>query len=182
MQIDYILIELYGIMHTKNLSYNESRVLRLLMENSRLTISEISDKANLNRNTVSKIINYLNKEYIEKYTVETRENNDSIYFIVTVNNIDDINNENIIEYYELMNGKYMVIMNKNSLSNQIKYNKLNIAKKRFTFFNNEIIDLYCDYCNNKISGLPRTYEHNKNKYYFCCDTCKNSFIKEMPEI
>ena len=169
-------------MHTKNLSYNESSVLRLLMENSRLTISEISDRVKLNRNTVSKIISYLNKEYIEKYTVETKGNNDNIYFIVTVNNIEDINNENIVEYYELMNGKYMVIMNKNSLSNQIKYNKLNIAKKRFTFFNNEIIDLYCDYCNNKISGLPRTYEHNKNKYYFCCDTCKNSFIKEMPEI
>ncbi len=169
-------------MHTNNLSYNESRVLRLLMENSRLTISEISNKLNLNRNTVSKIISYLNKEYIEKYTVETKENNDNMYFIVIVDSINGINNENIVEYYELMNGKYMVIMNKNSLNNKIKYNNIDIARKRFTFFNNENIDLYCDYCNNKINGIPRAYEYNKNKYYFCCDTCKSSFIKKLPEI
>ncbi len=169
-------------MHTKNLSYNESRILRLLIENSRLTISEISNKLNLNRNTVSKIIKYLNDNYIEKYTVETKENDDNFYFIVILDSLDDINNENIIEYYELMNNKYMVIMNKDSLNNKINYDKIDIAKKRFTFFNNENIELYCDYCNNKINGVPRTYEYNKNKYYFCCDTCKSSFIKKMQKI
>ena len=152
------------------------------MENSRLTISEISTRLGLNRNTVSKIINYLDREYIGKYTIETKENEDNIYMIAIVDSIDNIDSEIITEYYELLSGKYMVIMNKNSLDNKIKYDKIDIAKKRVTLFNNENIDLYCDYCNNKITGTPRIYELNKNKYYFCCNICKSSFIKNHAEI
>ncbi len=163
----------------KNPSYNESKILRLLKDNSRLSISEISESLNLSRNTVSKIIKYLNKNYIKKYTIETMEKYDSFYIISVVDSVDDINSDVILEYYELMNGKYLIVLNKNSLDNIVKYDELHIARKRVTNFNNEDIDLYCDYCNNKILGNPRIYELNKNKYYFCCDTCKKTFIKKQ---
>ena len=55
-------------MHS-NMNRNESRVLKLLFENSKMPISEISDRLLLNRNTVSKIITKLNREYIERYTI-----------------------------------------------------------------------------------------------------------------
>ena len=59
-------------MHS-NMNRNESRVLKLLFENSKMPISEISDRLLLNRNTVSKIITKLNREYIERYTITLKE-------------------------------------------------------------------------------------------------------------
>ncbi len=159
------------------MSENESRVLRLLIENSKMPISEISSRLLLNRNTVSKILTTLNQEYIDKYTVRLKERENSIYIIAEMENITGLDDD-IVEYYKMANGNYMVVINKNALSASIKYKSLNIAYKRVS--NNEIekIDLYCDYCNGLITGKPHMLKTNRDKLYFCCETCKTEYVKK----
>ncbi|ARD84311.1 transcriptional regulatory protein [Ferroplasma acidiphilum] len=162
-------------MHS-NMNRNESRVLKLLFENSKMPISEISDRLLLNRNTVSKIITKLNREYIERYTITLKERENSLYIIAEMENIDGLDDD-IIEYYKMANGNYLVVMNKDSLSGNLQYKNLNIAYKRVLNNDMEKVDLYCDYCDSIISGKPHVLDVNHNKLYFCCDTCKSEYIQ-----
>jgi len=160
----------------RNMSNNESRVLRLLLENSKMSISEISTRLLLNRNTVSKIITELNKEYINHYTVRLKERENSLYIIAEMENIDGLNEE-IVEYYKMANGNYLVVLNRDALSSHLKYKSLNIAYKRVLNNEMEKMDMYCDYCNGIITGKPMILEINQNKLYFCCETCKSEYIQ-----
>ncbi|SMD31440.1 TRASH domain-containing protein [Picrophilus oshimae] len=158
----------------KNLSRNESRVLRLLVENSRLSISEIAKKLDISRNTVSCILKRLNDDYIERYTVDLKNNGD-LYYIVKTDSIDNIDPGDIVEYYELMNGKYIVVL-KNLT--RINYESIDMAGARHRSGAITGISVYCDYCGSVITGESHTYEHKNRIYYFCCSTCKSQFLKE----
>ncbi|WP_337860668.1 TRASH domain-containing protein [Ferroplasma sp.] len=159
------------------MSVNESRVLRILMENSNMPVSEISKTLLLNRNTVAKIIGKLNENYIEKYTVRLKEQSNSLYIIVETSNIEELDMDQVIEYYKLNNGNYFVVMNKNALSDNIIYKNINIANKRVLNNSLEKIDIYCDYCNGIVVGKPHILENHGEKLYFCCDTCKDAYIE-----
>ncbi len=165
------------IMHN-NISYNESRVLRILLEDSSLPISEISSRLTLNRNTVSNIIRKLNNNYIERYTVQIKEPENSLYIIAEIESLDGLDNHEIIEYYKLANGNYLAVMNRDALSSNIKYKNINIAYNRVLNSTAEKIDLYCDYCSGIITGKPQTIEMNSRKMYFCCETCKSEYLEK----
>lgn len=165
-----------------NLNYNESRVLRLLLEDSSMPISEISSRLILNRNTVSKIIKRLNSNYIEKYTVRIKEPENSLYIIAEVENLDGMDNQEIIEYYKLANGNYLVVLNRDALSGNMKYKNINIAYNRVMNNATEKIDLYCDYCNGIITGKTHMIETNNKKLYFCCETCKDTYLENHSAI
>lgn len=162
-------------MHIK-ISYNESRVLKLLMEDSRMSILDISRKLSLNRNTVSKIIKKLNNDIIERYTVEAKEPENSLYIIIETEDIKAINNDEIIEYFELANGHYIVVMNRDALAGSMSYINMHMAYKRAVNRIPMKINLYCDYCSGIINGTPQIYETPQGKLYFCCNTCKNDYI------
>jgi aspartate carbamoyltransferase regulatory subunit len=147
------------------------------MEDSGMPITEISKKLLLNRNTVSKIIAKLNKDYIERYTVQVKEPENSLYIIAETTTMDGIENQDIIEHFKLNNGNYLVIMNRDALSADLKYVNLHMAYQRMVNNASERIDLYCDYCNALITGKPHIYDVNKTKFYFCCDTCKGAYIE-----
>jgi DNA-binding Lrp family transcriptional regulator len=160
-----------------NMSVNESRVLRMLMEDSNMPISEISKKLLLNRNTVSKIKEKLDNNYIEKYTIQLKEQENSIYIIVETDNIENLDMDQVLEYYKMNNGNYLVIMDKTALSDNIKYKNIDIANKRVMVNSFGKIDIYCDYCNGPVSGKPHILERDGEKLYFCCDTCKDAYIE-----
>lgn len=161
------------------ISYNESKVLRLLMEDSRMSILDIARKLELNRNTVSGIIKKLNSSIIDRYTVETREPENSLYIIIETEDINSMDKDKVIEYFELANGHYIAIMSKNALENSIRYTNINIAYRRII---NKIplrIELYCDYCRGTIAGKPQTYGTDDRTLYFCCNTCKSDYINGL---
>ncbi len=158
----------------RNLSRNESKVLRLLIANSRISLSDISKMLKISRNTASNILKKLNSEYIERYTVDLKSGND-LYYIVKTSSIENIDPGNIIEYYKLLNGKYIVVL-KNL--EKINYDYIDMADSRHRLNAIPDITVYCDYCGSKIGGDYHTYEHKNNIYYFCCSTCKSEFIKK----
>ena len=162
-------------MHNK-ISYNEYKVLRLLMEDSRISVLDISRKLGLNRNTVSNIIKKMNSSIIERYTVETKEPENSLYIIIETEDIDSIDKEELIEYFELANGHYIVIMNRDALAGSMRYISINMAYRRVINRTPGKIDLYCDYCNGIITGKPQTYETVHGTLYFCCNTCKGDYV------
>lgn len=162
-------------MHNK-ISYNESKVLRLLMEDSRTSVLNISRKLALNRNTVSSIIKKLNANIIDRYTVETKEPENSLYIIIETDNIDTIDQNEVIEYFELANGHYIAIMNRDALTGSIRYTNINMAYRRVINRTPGKIDLYCDYCNGIITGKSQIYETAHGPLYFCCNTCKSDYI------
>ncbi|KJE49924.1 MULTISPECIES: TRASH domain-containing protein [Acidiplasma] len=166
-------------MESKNLTINESRILRELIKNSRQNISEISRNLNLSRNTVALIIKKLENSVIENYTVNIKQNTESNYIIAIVKSLDGIKKELLTEYFELTNGKYMVISSDSNFLNNLNYDEIHIARHRERGSENFNIDLYCDFCGGKIVSIPKTYEINRKKYYFCCDTCKSTFIKRQ---
>jgi DNA-binding Lrp family transcriptional regulator len=165
-------------MHDK-ISYNESKVLRLLMEDSRMSILDISKKLALNRNTVSGIIKKLNSNIIDRYTVETKEPENSLYIIIETEDINSVDQDKVIEYFELANGNYIVIMNRDALIGSINYTSINMAYRRVINKIPSRIELYCDYCRGTIAGKPQTYETADGTLYFCCNTCKSDYIDRL---
>jgi DNA-binding Lrp family transcriptional regulator len=162
-------------MHDK-ISYNQSKVLRLLMEDSRMSVLEISRKLGLNRNTVSNIIKKLNSTIIERYTLETKEPEDSLYIIMETDDINAVDRDKAIEYFELANGHYIVIMNRDAIGSRISYTGIDIAYRRVINKIPPTIELYCDYCGGIIAGNPLTYENRDVTLYFCCNTCRTDYI------
>ena len=72
-----------------NLSQNESKVLRTLVENSRLTVNEIAKVTNLNRNTVRAAIKFLiSQKVITRFTVNVSPPEDEKMILLE---IDDLN-------------------------------------------------------------------------------------------
>ncbi len=151
----------------------------MLKKNSSLTVNEIAKSLNLNRNTVSKIIKFLNENYIKNYTISLKEDENSSYIIAETENIDSIDKNSIVEYYKLSNGKYLVIINRNFPENGIKYSRIDFAIGRYINFDSMDIDLYCDYCNNFIAGEPVVIKEKNRDYYFCCHTCEHAYLSRQ---
>ncbi len=162
-------------MHDK-ITYNESKVLRLLMEDSRISVLDISRKLGLNRNTVSNIIKKLNSGIIERYTLETKESEDSLYIIMETDDINSVDKDKVIEYFELANGHYTVIMNRDAIGTGIRYIRVDIAHHRVINKIPPAIDLYCDYCGGIIAGKPLKTDTPDGTLYFCCKTCKSDYM------
>ncbi|WMT52184.1 MAG: TRASH domain-containing protein [Ferroplasma sp.] len=158
------------------ITYNESKVLRLLMNDSRMSVLDISRKLGLNRNTVSNIIKKLNSSIIERYTLETKEPEDSLYIIMETDDINSVDSDKVIEYFELANGHYTVIMNREAIGAGISYNRVDLAHRRVINKIPPTIDLYCDYCGGIIAGKPMKYDTLEGTLYFCCNTCRDDYI------
>lgn len=157
-----------------NLSFSESKVLRMLMDNSRATNEEIAKETGLSRNTVSRIIsNLVSRRIIDKFTVDLNPLERDIFVIATLYDIKAVPEEHIIEAFEMSDGTYLVILDQESLHEKFAFEDLRISHRRMRGFSRESeIKLYCDYCKKEINGTPYKIEMKKRIYLTCCPTCK----------
>ncbi len=168
-------------MDRHNLTLNESRVLRILISDSRLSNEEIAKQTGLSRNTVSSIIrSLLSKNIIRNFTVNITEPPERTLVIATVPDVSRIPQNCIIESFDISNGQYLCIMTANVLEHEFPYNTIYLSHRK-TLEDDKLksIDLYCDYCDNKIKGEPFQVEWKNTKYLTCCPNCQADLLKQL---
>lgn len=157
-----------------NLNYNESKILRILKEDSRRTSSEIAQMTGLNRNTVSRIIsNLIDRGVIRNFTINVDSDEEDIMILVEVENLLDIPQEFMVESIELSDGTFQVVLKKEAMYEKFPVRSMKIIHKLTRYEENEVdFDLYCDYCRKEILDAPLKLVTRGNTYYACCTTCK----------
>lgn len=184
----------------------DSKILRILLIDSRTPISEIAKELNLSRPTVRKRLERLiNTGVIKGYTINIGEkylDYTTIVFILKPEKQDKIfeqlkNIEEVSEIYQLEGSKdiicFVEIKDMKNLQKiiskfskmEIKYD-IKIASKRLRknitydrLARLGLVTLVCDYCGKKIVSEPLTYTLYNRKYYFCCPTCLREYKKKI---
>ncbi|MGC8505858.1 MAG: TRASH domain-containing protein [Thermoplasmata archaeon] len=168
-------------MNRHNLTQNESKIIRVLIEDSRKTNEEIAKLTGLSRNTVSSTIrSLLSRNIIKNFTVNIADPQNMTVVIATVPDITKIPENFIIESFDISNGQFLCVMTADVLEYEFPYNAIYISHRK-TVENNKLksIDLYCDYCNNKILGAPFPVEWKNSKYITCCPNCQADMLKML---
>ncbi len=164
-----------------NLTQNESKVLRALVEDSRLTVTEIAGITNLNRNTVRSAINSLiSNNVITRFTVNVSHPEGEKLILLELDNLEQVPEGDRIEVLELANGKYVVLSSMDLLKKNIKYINVNIVSKRQSFDSiTTSVRAYCDYCGKEIREEILIVKHKNHEYYACCENCKADLEKKL---
>ncbi|BAB59523.1 leucine-responsive regulatory protein [Lrp] [Thermoplasma volcanium GSS1] len=165
----------------RNLSNLESRVLRELIDDSRSSVEEISERTGIGRNTVSKIIKDLERNgIIKKYTIKTSyEESEKKIIALTP---DDVHIPDDLIYYnfKLSNGKRILVLSKSALDYDFQYDQVWISdtvEEGKAILSN--ITLYCDYCGNQIHGDPISVKWKNRTYLVCCPNCEKDMLKRL---
>lgn len=164
-----------------NLSHNESKVLRALEENSRLSVNDVARVTNLNRNTVRTAIKSLvSNKIITRFTVNVSLPETEKLILLEVEDLEQIPENDRIEVLELANGNFMVVSDIGVLKKDVRYVHLNIIKKRQDFESiSTRVKTYCDYCGKEIEDVPLIIKHKNHQYYACCENCKRDLAKRI---
>lgn len=159
-----------------NLNYNESKILRLLKEDSRRSASEIAELTGLNRNTVSRIIStLLERGIIRNFTVNIDSDDEDVLLLAEVENLLDVPEEFLVESIELSDGTFLVVLQKDAMYEKFPMRSMKIVHKLTRYEENEVdFGIYCDYCRKEIVDTPIKLETRGNTYYACCSNCKRS--------
>ena len=167
-----------------NLSQNESKVLRVLIEDSRLSINEIAEVTGLNRNTVRKAIKHLiSSQIIAKFTVEVKSGDYDNLVMIDTENIDLIPESERLEVFELSNGRFIVVSNLNVLKRNIRYTSVNVVRKIEKHSRlHEMVKVYCDYCGKEIREEAIILEHKNHQYYACCKNCEIDLRRKLAKV
>ena len=159
----------------RNLSEVEERLLALLRENSRISIQEAAREIGTSRITVSRALESLSLSgKIINYTVTVSDDLRDMA-IIHVNSMDGISQEDIVEYFSLIDGTYLLITYFEDL---LKFTDLTIRDVKIARLRSpgmspgRTVNIHCDYCGKIISDNPRKFSINKRTVYACCPTCE----------
>ncbi|MCL4447292.1 MAG: TRASH domain-containing protein [Thermoplasmatales archaeon] len=164
-----------------NLSHNESKILRALEEDSRLSVNDVAKITNLNRNTVRTAIKSLvSNKIITRFTVNVSLPESEKLILLEVDDLEQIPEGDRIEVLELANGRFVVVSNINVLKKDIRYINLNIIKKKQDFESiSTKVKTYCDYCGKEIEDVPLILRYKQHQYFACCENCKRDLAKRI---
>lgn len=159
----------------------ESRVLDILKRDSRTSISDIASILETGRTRVREAIDsMLESGKIRRFTVETSdEGNDLI--LAKVRKIDQIDQTRLIEYFEMIDGTYLIVAAYSEIKSldKVEVLEFNFAKQRRNIgFVPGVRKLTCDYCGQKIDGNPITVERGRKILYACCPNCQKDLTRE----
>ncbi len=159
---------------SENLNYNESKIIRILKEDSRRSTSEIADLMGLNRNTVTKIIsNLIENGTIRNFTINVDTGEDDIMVLAEVESIFDIPEEFMVESVELADGTFLAILRKGAMYEKFPARSMKIIHKLTRYDENEYgFNLYCDYCRKRITEEIIKLPTENMTYFACGNECK----------
>lgn len=172
------------------LTETEYRILNELLQDSSESISRLSRKLGLSRNTVSKTIrNLVSRGIITKFTIEVGREyiNDDVMAILIMKS-KPAKLDLFSEIYESVDGKAIGIIRASNLGeirriimeSNARVMQIFIVDKQL--WSNRVISirnpgLHCDYCGGLIKGSPIIERYHNRTYYFCCTNCLNDFRK-----
>ena len=175
-------------------------IISLLVENSRLSVTEIANRLGISRPTVrERIKRMINEGIIKKFTVVL---DDSLFKELTVifqfkpNNLDRLierlkNKPEITQLYLVSGGETLFGIGKYESLDRLKEDVYEMFEsgENFSFYivlkklKDEIFipvlafNINCDYCGKEITENPIKYTLYNRNFYFCCKTCLSNFRK-----
>ncbi len=169
------------------------KLIYLLMDDSRLSISELAERLGVSRPTVKSRLEKLQKEgVIQGFTIklnpELLRAHNIVALIVKTDKPERMNEfEEIIEINRFTSRKYLIKIAVESMEDLRRViegagfdvieimpiletvEKKNPPKVKVPF--------KCDYCGKEIIGEPIVYKYRNRVYFFCCPTCLREFKK-----
>ncbi len=174
------------------------KLIYLLMDNSRLSISELAERLGVSRPTVKSRLEKLEKEgVIRGYTIKLNPDllraHNVVALIVKTDEPEKMNEfEEIIEINRFTSRKYLI---------KIAVENMEELRKVIEGAGFEVIEIMpilesvertsppkvkvpfkCDYCGKEIVGEPIVYKYRNRVYFFCCPTCLREFKKTRENI
>ncbi len=174
------------------------KLIYLLMDNSRLSISELAERLGVSRPTVKSRLEKLQKEgVIQGFTVklnpELLRARNIVALIVKTDEPEKMRElEEIIEMNRFTSRKYLI---------KIAVEDMGELRKVIEGAGFEVIDIMpilesierksppkvrvpfkCDYCGKEIVGEPIVYKYRNRVYFFCCPTCFREFKRARENI
>ncbi|WP_054858027.1 TRASH domain-containing protein [Vulcanisaeta sp. JCM 16159] len=155
----------------------EIRVLNILRENARASVSEIAERLGMSRVTVYRTLKSLINKGV-KFTVDVPEDSPRA-FVITKEPHADLGN-----CYKLVDGRYMVIVRARDFNELVTiidrlrdrdevYIALRPVSRQLVS-----VGLVCDYCGGTIT-VPIIYRRGRRTYYLCCETCLRELKKKI---
>ena len=189
-----------------NLDRVDLEILRLLIDNSRLSITELAERLELSRPTVRHRIKKLQESgVIKKFTVLLDENlggNINTIIGLKVRDVKEV--INMIKDMEEITELYVTSGENNVMCKAQFHNMSSLKKFMMKFFDNGIpieaaiiletvkketgvlpqslFQLTCDYCGKDITDKPYTYVLYNRTFNFCCPTCLRDFRRMREDI
>ncbi len=184
----------------------DGKILSILMNNSRVSISDIARELGLSRPTVRKRIKRLvDSGVIKSFSIVVDENllrGFQILCFFRAPNVEETvgklrNLSEVSEIYITTGEKNILciarIADLKNLENLLREFKkygipfevdivLHTEKKAMVFPPFKGIKVTCDYCGSEITGKPMIYRIHNRTYYLCCPTCYREFSKKMKRI
>ena len=173
------------------LSEVDIKIINMLKENARISISELSKVLRLSRQTVKTRIEKLEKEgVIEKYTIrlssqlESTEN--SFFLLVNAGDEEKLMEiDEVVEINKVTSRKFLLrvqVKSLNELSRVMEEAGLEVLeilpvidrKVKDVPFKAKV-NFKCDYCGKEIYDEPIVYRYRNRVYVFCCRTCLREF-------
>ena len=169
------------------------KLIYLLMDNARLSISELADRLGVSRPTVRTRLEKLEKDgIIEGYTIklnpELQRAHNVIALVVRTENPEKMDEfEEIIEINRFTSTKYLIKVAVNTMEDLKRVIEgtgvevleiMPILESREKRLKPKIkVPFKCDYCGKEIVGEPIVYRYRNRAYFFCCPTCLTEFKK-----
>jgi DNA-binding Lrp family transcriptional regulator len=167
------------------------KLINLLMENSRLSLSELSRLLSLSRQTVKARLERLEKEgIIEKYTVkvspELEKVGETVIVILETDRPEKLEDSpEITEINKVTSRRYVVkavVDRLSELSDILESPDFKVlevmpvlkSKKREVVLKIKV-PFKCDYCGKEIVDEPLIYKYRNRVYFFCCKVCLREF-------
>ncbi len=166
------------------------KLINLLKENSRLSVSELAKLLGLSRQTVKARMERLEKEgVIQKYTIklspELEDKSIAIVMLETEKPERFEEYNEIIEIYRIASRKYLLKVAADKLSdlsgilNDEEFNVLAIMPVLERIERDGLFSIRmkfrCDYCGKEVVDEPIVYKYHNKVYVFCCKTCLREF-------
>jgi len=191
---------------TVRLDKTDLRILRILQDDGRATLSDAATGAEVSVPTVRKRIeNMVRLGVIEKFTVRVNRSlfrgGVPVYLtlradkaevtaqeistwpeIVEVSVTSGVNNLICKAYVDDMEGYRGLMERMERLEAEVGSNIVlrNLKEEGdFVVGPEMVLGLACDTCAKEIEDHPITYRRHNREYYFCCQTCLKDFKKKM---
>jgi DNA-binding Lrp family transcriptional regulator len=173
-----------------NLDEFDLKLINILKENSRISISELSKMLNLSRQTVKSRLERLDKEgIIKKYTIKLSdelENRGTVFIIAETHvpeRFEEV--EEIVEVNRISDKRYILKLAVSDIGRIAEISNADwmetieiipvLETKEIERPFNIKITFRCDYCGKEMDDKPIVYRHHNRMYVLCCRTCLDEF-------
>ncbi|ACS90756.1 MULTISPECIES: TRASH domain-containing protein [Thermococcus] len=174
------------------------KLIYLLLDNARLSISELAERLGISRPTVKSRLEKLEKEgVIRGYTIklnpELLRAHNVVALIVKTEKPEKMDElEEIIEINRFTSTKYLIKVAVNSMEDLKRVIEetsvevievMPILEGREKRLKPKIkVPFKCDYCGKEIIGEPIVHKYHNKVYFFCCPTCLREFKRTRENI